>query len=330
MALRPTRGHCMRAARLLLAVAVAAAAGCSLVRPAPSRSISQLLPAATAGWNAPLRLTRGPGADYAADYDAARDVLYYVADREGNTDVYRQTAALSALEPPERLTTHSARDRWPRVDRSGRRVLFVSTREDSGGDVYQLHRRFLFGWSQARLTDERTLDDEPAWSPDGDTYFYAASPGLGQPFDIWRAKPGGSLERLTTKGGQMPDCSPDGRYLVYTAARDGAAPDLYVMRLADRAEAVLTSGPQLDLYPCWSADGASVYFARIALDTNGDGVLDRRDASAIFSVRFLPDLFSGAAPAPVRQLTSFAASAAFPRPVPGGFTYTRTDRKSVV
>ena len=310
---------------LLLMAGLLAAAGCSIIEPAPSRTIGQVLPAATSGWNTPLRFTRGPDADYNADYDAARDVLYYVADREGNADVYRQPEALTALQPAEALTTHTARDRWPRVDRAGTRVLFVSTREDSGGDVYLLRHRWLFGWGLSRLTDGRTLDDQPAWAPDGRTFFYAASPGLGQPFDVYRARPGGAPERLTTRGGQMPDCSPDGRYLVYAAARDGASPHLYVMRLADGAEAALTSGAGLDLYPCWSADGARVYFVRFALDTNGDGLLDRRDASSIFSVRFSADVFGGGPPAPVRQLTSLVASDAFPRPLPGGFTFTRMD-----
>ncbi len=310
---------------LLLMAGLLAAAGCSIIEPAPSRTIGQVLPAATGGWNTPLRFTRGPDADYNADYDAARDVLYYVADREGNADVYRQPEALTALQPAEALTTHTARDRWPRVDRAGTRVLFVSTREDSGGDVYLLRHRWLFGWGLSRLTDGRTLDDQPAWAPDGRTFFYAASPGLGQPFDVCRARPGGAPERLTTKGGQMPDCSPDGRYLAYAAARDGASPHLYVMRLADGAEAALTSGAGLDLYPCWSADGARVYFVRFALDTNGDGLLDRRDASSIFSVRFSADVFGGGPPAPVRQLTSLVASDAFPRPLPGGFTFTRMD-----
>ncbi len=315
----------MARAALLLMAGLLAAAGCSSIEPAPSRTIGQVMPAATSGWNTPLRFTRGPDADYNADYDAARDVLYYVANREGNADVFRQPEALTALQPAEALTTHSARDRWPRVDRAGKRVLFVSTREDSGGDVYLLRHRWLFGWGLSRLTDGQTLDDQPAWAPDGRTLFYAASPGLGQPFDIYRAKPGGTAERLTTKGGQMPDCSPDGRYLVYAATRDGTSPHLYVMRLADGAEAPLTAGPALDLYPCWSTDGQRVYFVRFALDTNGDGVVDRRDASSIFSVRFSADLLGGAAPRPVRQLTSLVASDAFPRPLPGGFTFTRMD-----
>ncbi len=318
-----------RAALLLMAV-VLAAAGCSTVEPAPARTIAQVLPASTSGWNTPLRFTRGPDADYNADYDAARDVLYYVADRDGNADVFRQPGALTALQPVERLTTHPARDRWPRVNRAGSSVLFVSTREDSGGDVYLLHHRWLLGWKLSRLTGEKTLDDQPSWAPDGRTFFYAASPGLGQPFDVYRAKPGGTPERLTTKGGQMPDCSPDGRYLVYAASRDGSGPHLYVMRLADHAEAALTAGPALDLYPCWSEDGKSVYFVRFALDTNGDGILDRRDASSIFSVRFSADLFNGGTPAPVRPppvrpLTSMVASDAFPRPLPNGFTFTRMD-----
>ncbi|MCK4373897.1 MAG: PD40 domain-containing protein, partial [Candidatus Brocadiae bacterium] len=159
--------------------------------------------------------------------------------------------------------------------------------------------------------------------PDGKGVFYAASPSLGERFDLWELKLGRRPARLTEGGGQMPDCSPDGRHLAFVSARGSGEPDLWLLRLADGTVARLTSGPELDLYPCWSADGRRVFFSRIAFDTNRDGRLDQRDASAIFSVSFSEQLFAGDEPPPPRQLTTFSFSDGFPRPVPGGFTFTR-------
>ena len=77
------------------------------------------------------------------------------------------------------------------------------------------------------------------------------------------------------------------------------------------------------MYPCWSTDGGRVFFTRFGLDTDGDGRLGRNDSGSIFSVLFTPAVFSGKEAPPPRQLTSYAMSEAFPRPLPGGFLFTR-------
>ena len=311
-------GVCAGLAALLLAT------GCAAFGRLPARTLAELLPAEKETWNRPLRLTRGPGAESNADYNARSGRLTYVSDQEGSADIFLQDDPLSGLEPARELAPHSARDRWPRFDPDGKRLVFVSTRQDSTGDLWLLPLGGLFSRPQpSRLTTSLSADDQPCWHPDGSRVFYASSPSPGGPFDLWELRPGRQPVRITEGGGQMPDCSPDGRHLVFVSSREGGHPDLWLLRLGDHALARLTSGPALDLYPCWSSDGARILFARTPLDTNGDGRLDRRDASAIFSVSFSEDVFSGREPPFARQLTSLAAPATFPRPVPGGFLFTR-------
>jgi tetratricopeptide (TPR) repeat protein len=318
---------------LPLLLLAALSAGCSAAR---GVGVADLLPRSKSDWNQPLRFTRGPGVQFNADLCPAAGDLVYVWDREGRTGIWLQDDALRSEEPPRQLAPADARDRWPRLDARGRRLLFVSTRQDSAGDIWMLSLRgWPFAPSPQRLTGADTADDQPCWHPDGDMLFYASSPALGEAFDIWQLQPGKPPVRLTEGGGQMPDCSPDGRYLVFVSTRETGRPALWLLRLSDRAVARLTSAPGLDLYPCWSTDGGSVFFARIELDTNGDGRVDRGDASAIFSVTFSADACFAATPAaakagasgashslPTRQLTPFSASASFPRPLPGGFLYT--------
>ncbi|MHC4481025.1 MAG: TolB family protein, partial [Planctomycetota bacterium] len=303
---------------------VALLGGCSAVLRAPARRIEELLPAARDGWNRPLRFTRGPGAEFDADYDARREALVYVSDRDGTADIYLQDGALVGLQPARRLTEHSARDRHPRFDPSGRRLAFVSTREDGAGDVWTLHlRRWLRGPRLRQLTGMAAADDQPCWHPDGERIFYAAGRSPGDEFGLWEVRPGGEPGPLSEGEGQMPDCSPDGRYVAFASRRHSGDADIYALRLADGAVARVTEGPAVDLHPAWSRDGRRLYFARIAFDSSGGGRLDRADVASIFAVGFSDGAFEGGQPAMPRQLTSFAFADGYPRPLPGGFLFTR-------
>ncbi len=254
--------------------------------------------------------------------------MLYVSEHSGAADIYQCRDEPGKLEPADRLTEHPAGDYWPRADERGRRVLFVSTREDAGGDIYLRKERIFRGPQLVRLTDESTMDDQPAWHPAGDRYYCAAATDTRERRQVFTAEVGGPSEQLTQDGGQMPDCSPDGRFLVYVVSSGNGSTHLRIMRLGDRAHAALTSGRFLDLHPRWAAEGDTVLFARVGFDTTGDGRLDGRDASSIYSMRFSPALFEGAPPEAERQLTSFGTSEAYPAPMEGGFLFTRFGRDS--
>jgi dipeptidyl aminopeptidase/acylaminoacyl peptidase len=56
-----------------------------------------------------------------------------------------------------------------------------------------------------------------------------------------------------------PSVSPDGRWLAYVSAREGTG-KLILRALASGEERPLTDGPDVDLYPAWSADSRSIAF----------------------------------------------------------------------
>jgi len=319
---RGLAGRAVGRASLALLALLAGCAGA--VWPASGSVAGALRPDAPGQWHRPVRLTRGPEPEFNADLCAAGGLMAYVSDSAGNADIRLQPYPAAPVARARRPAPHSARDMWPRISPDGRRLVFVSTRSDAAGDLYLLGLRgWPFARGLARLTDRASADDQPCWSPDGRRIFYVAAPHPGGPFDLWEIRPGGRPSRLTTKGAQMPDCSPDGSYLAFVSTRAAGDPDLWIMRLADGALARLTAGPALDLEPCWSSDGRRIFFTRIDSDTNGDGVVDRRDGSCICSVAFRADVFDGSPPGPIRQLTSGAFHDRFPRPAPGGFAFTR-------
>lgn len=318
---------------LLMVAVLLGVTGCADVPPVRGPAIEDVLSASRGTWQTAERLTRGAGTEYQADYHAETDRLVYVSERTDGAELYVQRRPRVPLQPAHPIASHSARDLWPRFSPDGDSVVFVSARSDSAGDLWRYDRAgwlsglltgWLFSGEPRRLTDDATSDDQPCWHPDGRRIVYASAEHVGASYNLWMLGPDGSRERLTEEGGQMPDCSPDGRYVVFVSRREGNNPDLWVLRLSDRRVARLTREPALDLYPCWGADGRRVFFVRCEFDTTGDGRLDLDDATSIFSVSFDETIFEAEdGLPPARQLTSYGASESFPRPMGEGFLFTR-------
>lgn len=329
---------------LTLAAALVTA-GCGGPGALRRRDIAELLPSERADWNRPVRITAMAGGALEGDYHEGRRLLVFTSRASGGPDLWLEQDAPLGLAPARMLEPHSARDGSPRLGPKGRRVAFSSSRADAGGDIWLLTLRrgdvacaatWVFtaggllrvvtgGKMLRRLTGRDSADDHPCWHPDGKRVFFASAPSLRRPYDLWELNlKSGRRRRLTTDGGQMPDCSPDGRLLVYAARSSvgGGGVALHVLRLADGKAARLTAGDALDVYPCWSADGRRVFFSRYRLYTDGNGRIDTDDRPALFSVRLDERVF-GRDPQlpPARQLTSYASSHLWPRPIPGGLLF---------
>jgi Tol biopolymer transport system component len=154
----------------------------------------------------------------------------------------------------------------PRWSPDGEWLLFVS------GEHYNCHPHIVRadGTGLRRLADRNGyrgvvdfLDvpdfhggssDTPVWSADGSRVFFTARDG--EEVALWSVDLQGTLERLTRSGGGTeayhPNPSPDGRWLVFGAKRQGVR-QLMVLRLADRAEKQLTQLPagHAAMWPHW-------------------------------------------------------------------------------
>jgi Tol biopolymer transport system component len=100
--------------------------------------------------------------------------------------------------------------------------------------------------------------DTPVWSADGQRVFYTAK--VGANVELFQVTLDGHSEPLTrTPPGTLhyhPQPSPDGQWLAYGSKRAGVR-QLFVMRLADRAERQITHlrPGHGALWPCWRPAG---------------------------------------------------------------------------
>ena len=80
----------------------------------------------------------------------------------------------------------------PKISPDGRQIAYLSNR-DGNQEAYVMS---LDGSKQTRLTKNRILDGDPAWSPDGSKVFFTSQNVFGI-YDIYKVnKDGSSTERI--------------------------------------------------------------------------------------------------------------------------------------
>jgi Tol biopolymer transport system component len=167
--------------------------------------------------------------------------------------------------PPE-----SASDSGPQWSHDGRRIAWVRSWENEGGEVNRAFVMNADGTRQRRITTEA----DPygvSWSPDG--RLLLCSCWVGNNYDIVLIAADGSRVRNLTPeyaNDDDPSWSPDGKHIVFTRQTGPSADkDVYVMGTDGRSRRQLTRARGFDGDAAWSPDGG-----RIAFLSQRDGSFD--------------------------------------------------------
>jgi len=141
-------------------------------------------------------------------------------------------------------------------DRDGERMS--GTVENRG--VKEIYTADYDGENQRRVTTNRTLNINPAWSPDARAIAYT-SYRRGPPSIFVSHIYDGTLEELTKGTGEswLPAWSPDGTRVAFTSTRDGNS-EIYVANRDGSNVRRLTNNPAIDSTPTWAPTGTQVAF----------------------------------------------------------------------
>ena len=161
-----------------------------------------------------------------------------------------------------KLTDHADFDYQPRWSPDGRRLAYVSVRENR----QVIHTMRPDGTELTQLTANGVQNSEPSWSPDGRRIAFR-SERSGTP-DIYVMNADGSDQRALTAGVRAvsPAWSPDGSRILFTATVENRA-NVYVINADGSGQRKLTeSATGHSRLAFWSPDGKQIVF-----NTNRDG-----------------------------------------------------------
>ena len=194
-------------------------------------------------------------------YAFRRTKIAFASARDGNLEIYVMDGD---GRNRRRVTVNPARDWLPTWSPYGKKIAFVSNRNNVNKDHTQIWVIDADGKNPMRLTDG-LVDWGPDWSPDGTKILYDArvvpenhhlAPGGITVMDA-----DGKDKRLLERRGFEPSWSPDGKRIAFVSVRNAKVTQLYVMDVDGRNRTRLTNDFVYKRMPSWSHDGKRIAYA---------------------------------------------------------------------
>ena len=137
------------------------------------------------------------------------------------------------------------------------KIAYVS---NGGGRFKEIYVANLDGTEKVQVTNNRTINLSPSWSPDNRALLYNSyRDGSPRPyiFDLFA----GREARFTSQSGLNfgGKWSPDGKFVALALERQGNV-DIYLFDRSGREVRRLTNDPAIDVSPTWSPDGDRLAF----------------------------------------------------------------------
>jgi TolB protein len=127
----------------------------------------------------------------------------------------------------------------PTVNPKDNNIIAFSTIENGNSNIYQMN---LFSNQTTRLTNTRSIDTTPSYSPDGQ-YIVFSSDRTGSEQIYIMNQEGRDLRKITSNDGSYskPMWSPDGKFIAFTKMKAGQF-SIGITNIDGKNEKIITSG----------------------------------------------------------------------------------------
>ncbi len=207
-------------------------------------------------------VTDGRSQVYSPMWSADGRYLYFVSNRVGTTDLWRQRMR-EGQSPgePERVTA-GVRMRTAAFSSDGKKLAYSTAGRVSNVFRVPILKDRPATWADAQQItfDEGALIEQVDVSPD-ESRLLVSSDRAGN-FDIWMLpSEGGAMQPVTTDPTPdwAPAWSPNGKEITFYAYRSGGR-EIWAQPVLGGPARQLTKGEWDNKYPTWSADGESLLF----------------------------------------------------------------------
>ncbi len=210
----------------------------------------------------PTRITTDSAQDLAPQWSPDGRELFWISDRDGNRDVYRQRINPdgTAAGTPQRLTTGTDAQGISLSRRGGRMAYSrLSTWSSIWSIPVPTHGPVSIRGATRITAGNETIEDVDV-SADGRWLVFDSDRG-GNPDLYVMPAAGGEARQITTDpaGDFSADWTPDGRRIVFHSLRNGNR-DIYTVEADGTGLKQWTRAPAEELDPDWAPDGETILF----------------------------------------------------------------------
>ncbi len=231
------------------------------------------------------------------DMESAKKYLHLLVGLNPDENMKKIMCDLTGMR---KLVSDKHRNSFPSFSRDGKKIVFASSRRKAEGSMVgnnsAIYMVDVDTAEEAQVTGDEYDNYNPGFSPDGKKIVFLSrrrdtnDDGIINNLDypgVYTINIDGTDEKCVVQDvffNKYPSFSPDGRQIVFSSWRGSSNSGIYIINSDGSRENQIVTDAYDNTFPSFSPTGGRILYTSWRHDTNGDGRIDFRDNSSIYTV----------------------------------------------